>query len=97
MLFRSLAEGCEVRAFDPAAKQLPASLAAATMSSDPRSALAGADAAVICTEWPEFKVLPWAELIAAMRRPLIFDANRFVKSSLPESPALRYFSVGKTT
>ena len=94
---RLLAEGCEVRAFDPAAKQLPASLAAATMSPDPRSALAGADAAVICTEWPEFKSLPWAELITAMRRPLIFDANRFVKSSLPEMPALRYFSVGKTT
>ncbi len=94
---RLLAEGCEVRAFDPAAKQLPASLAAATMSPDPRSALAGADAVVICTEWPDFKALPWAELIAAMRRPLIFDANRFVKSSLPETPALRYFSVGKTT
>ena len=94
---RLLAEGCEVRAFDPAAKQLPASLSAATMSPDPRSALAGADAAVVCTEWPEFKALPWAELIAAMRRPLIFDANRFVKSSLPEMPGLRYFSVGKTT
>ena len=94
---RLLAEGCEVRAFDPAAKQLPASLSAATMSPDPRSALAGADAAVICTEWPEFKSLPWAELIAAMRRPLILDANRFTKSSLPEMPTLRYFSVGKTT
>ena len=86
-----------MRAFDPAAKQLPASLAAATMSPDARSALTGADAAVICTEWPDFRTLPWAELIAAMRRPLIFDANRFVKSSLPETPALRYFSVGTST
>jgi UDPglucose 6-dehydrogenase len=94
---RLLAEGCTVRAFDPAAKQLPASLAGATMSPDPRGALAGADAVVICTEWPEFKVLPWAELVAAMRRPLVFDANRFAKSSLPEMPGLRYFSVGKTT
>ena len=91
---RLLAEGCEVRAFDPVAKQLPAAL---TMSPDPRSALAGADAAVICTEWPEFKALPWMELIAAMRRPLIFDANRFVKSVLPATPTLRYFSVGKST
>jgi UDPglucose 6-dehydrogenase len=90
---RLVAEGCEVRAFDPAAKQLPATL---TMSPDPRSALAGADAVVVCTEWPEFKALPWAELIAAMRRPLIFDANRFVKSVLPEMPAFRYFSVGKS-
>ncbi len=94
---RLLAAGCEVRAFDPAAKQLPLSLAGATMSPDPHSALAGADAAVVCTEWPEFKALPWAELIPAMRRPLIFDANRFVKSVLPEMPALRYFSVGKST
>jgi len=92
-----LAEGCEVRAFDPAVKQLPASLAGATMSPDPRSALAGADAAVVCTAWPEFKALAWVELIAAMRRPLIFDANRFVQSVLPEMPAFRYFSVGKTT
>ncbi len=94
---RLLTEGCAVRAFDPAAKQLPASLAGATMSPDPRRALAGADAAVICTEWPEFRALPWAELIASMRRPLIFDANSFTKSSLPETPGLRYFSVGKTT
>ena len=94
---RLLAEGCTVRAFDPAAKQLPESLAGATMSPDPRSALAGADALVICTEWPEFKALPWAELLAAMRRPLIFDANRFVKSALPETASLRYFSVGKST
>ncbi len=94
---RLLAEGCTVRAFDPAAKQLPALLAGATMSPDPRSALAGADAVVICTEWPEFKALPWAELLAAMRRPLVFDANRFVISSLLETPGLRYFSVGKTT
>ena len=94
---RLLAEGCTVRAFDPAAKQLPASLAGATMSPDSRSALAGADAVVICTEWPEFKALPWAELLAAMRRPLVFDANRFVISSLLETPGLRYFSVGKTT
>ena len=94
---RLLTEGCEVRTFDPVAKQLPASVARATMSPDPRSALAGADAAVICTEWPEFKSLPWAELIATMRHPLIFDANRFIKSSLPEMAALRYFSVGMTT
>ncbi len=94
---RLLAEGCKVRAFDPAVKELPASLAGAVMSPDARGALAGADAAVICTEWPDFKALPWAELLAAMRRPLVFDANRFMKSSLPEMPALRYFSVGKTT
>jgi UDPglucose 6-dehydrogenase len=94
---RLLAEGCTVRTFDPAAKQLPPSLAGATMAPDPQAALAGADAAVICTEWSEFKALPWPELIGSMRRPLIFDANRFTKSSLPEMPGLRYFSVGKTT
>lgn len=94
---RLLAEGCEVRAFDPAARQLPANLAGATMAPDPSSALAGADAAVVCTEWPEFKALPWAELIPTMRRPLIFDANRFVNSVLPARAGLRYFSVGKAT
>lgn len=94
---RLLAEGCTVRAYDPAAKQLPASLQSATMSAEARAALAGADAAVVCTEWSEFKALPWVELLASMRRPLVFDANRFVKSVLPDSPGLRYFSVGKTT
>ncbi len=67
------------------------------MAPDPSSALAGADAAVVCTEWPEFKALPWAELIPTMRRPLIFDANRFVNSVLPATAGLRYFSVGKAT
>lgn len=92
-----LAEGCKVRACDPAAKQLPEALEGAKISQDPRNAIEGADAAVICTEWPEFRALPWADLIPTMRRPLIFDANRFVKSVLPDSVKLRYFSVGKST
>ena len=52
-----LAAGADVRAFDPAVKQLPAELAPVRLAAQIADAVKGADAAVVCTEWPEFRRL----------------------------------------
>ncbi len=54
---RLLAAGARVQATDPAVKTLPDVLKGASLLPDIDAALAGADAVVIATEWPEFKAI----------------------------------------
>jgi UDPglucose 6-dehydrogenase len=41
-------------------------------------ALEGADAAVIATEWPQYRELDWGALRQRMRRPFIIDGRRLL-------------------
>lgn len=88
-----LAENCDVRAFDPTVHTLPEDLPI-TLSRSADEALAGADAAVICTERSEFKTINWDVSLRAMRRRLILDANGFLAADLARNPAVRYVVVG---
>jgi UDPglucose 6-dehydrogenase len=90
-----LAAGAVVNAFDPAVKQLPSELAAVTLAADLAAALAGSDAAVVCTEWPAFRDAPWPELVHALRQPVIIDANRFLEAQLKSLPGVKHLSVGR--
>jgi UDPglucose 6-dehydrogenase len=91
-----LKAGAQVRAFDPAVKSLPAELARVELCADLQSVLSGADAAVVCTEWPQFREGRWSDLIRAMRQPVIIvDANRFLEKQLATLPAVEHLSVGK--
>jgi UDPglucose 6-dehydrogenase len=88
------ARGYEVRACDPSLPALPAELGFIQFKSQPAEALDGTDAAVVCTEWPEFRQLGWRELIPAMRRPCVIDATRFLERMVSGVPGLRYVTVG---
>src|SRR3712207_3459923 len=58
---RLAGEGANVRVYDPvAADKAGEMLAGATIADSALSALDAADAAVLVTEWPEFKELDWA-------------------------------------
>src|SRR5437868_839555 len=72
---RLLAEGAEVRAWDPIARP---ELHGATIYESPLDAVTGADAAVIVTEWPQLKGLATDEVRAAMRHPLIIDGRNLL-------------------
>jgi UDPglucose 6-dehydrogenase len=84
-----------VNAFDPAVQQLPADLTETiTLADSALAALEGCDAAVIATEWPEFRALTAPDLIARMKTPIVLDANRFLDKSLGATPPMRYIAVG---
>lgn len=94
-LARALAQaGFEVRASDPSQPPLPADLGFIRYSANPTEALEGADAVVVCTEWPEFRQLDWPALAAKLRRPLVVDATRFLEKSVGSLPKLHYITVG---
>src|SRR5207248_8541479 len=71
--YRLLAEGAEVRAWDPVAH--PDGLKGIDLCDTVLDAVRGADAAVIVTEWPELRELASAEVREAMARPLIVDGR----------------------
>ena len=82
-------------AFDPAVKSLPPELSKVSLASDLVSALKGADAAVVCTEWPEFRQADWAKIISQMHQPVFVDANRFLEKELKTLPGVEHLSVGR--
>jgi len=94
-LARTLAAaGFEVRACDPAQPPLPADLAFIQFKSGAPEAVDGADAVVVCTEWPEFRALDWPALLPRLRRPLVLDATGFLEKSMAGQPRLQYVTVG---
>jgi UDPglucose 6-dehydrogenase len=93
-LCRALIAGrASIQAFDPLVRNLPPDLAV-TISRDAATALAGADAAIICTEWPAFKTLNWPALIRSMKQPVILDPNAFLAPELADNLPVQYFAVG---
>ena len=93
---RLAAEGVAVRGFDPAVKELPAEMnSILALSTSPLEAARGADALIVATEWPEFREVSALEVRAAMRTPLILDANRSLFQQWGAVKNVQYLSVGK--
>jgi UDPglucose 6-dehydrogenase len=90
-----LREGAQVIVHDPAAGDLPAALAAIERAPSAIDAAHGADALVIATEWPDYRKVAAAAVIAAVRNPLVVDANRFLGNTLGSDARIRLVSVGQ--
>jgi UDPglucose 6-dehydrogenase len=90
-----LEQGAHVQAHDPALKNLPEQHAAIHLCASPLEAAQGVDALVIATEWPEYRTVSMPETLAAMRAPVVLDANRFLAASLEALPGVTYVAVGK--
>jgi len=88
------ARGAHVVAFDPAVRALPDPLRRViTLAPSADAALRGASALVIATQWPEFKQLDLAPLLAGMARKLVLDANRFLADRVA-GLGVEYYAVG---
>jgi UDPglucose 6-dehydrogenase len=73
---RLLAEGAVVRAYDPVAMDVVGDrLRGVELSASAEAAVAGADAAVLVTEWRELVELDWAALRPMMRQPVVIDGR----------------------
>jgi UDPglucose 6-dehydrogenase len=91
---RLIAEGAEVRAWDPvvdAARLLPQAEAAATIE----GAVRGADAAVIVTEWDQLRDLARPEIRDLMARPLIVDGRNLLDPAQARAAGFAYEGIGR--
>jgi len=93
---RLLAEGADVRAWDPVADASQV-LKGVSVVSSIDEAVAGADAAVIVTEWDELRMLASPETLAAMRRPLIIDGRNLLDPDEVRAAGFAYEGIGRPT
>jgi UDPglucose 6-dehydrogenase len=93
---RLLAEGAEVRGWDPVADgaALPRGVELAPSVLD---AVRDADAAVIVTEWPELRELARAEVRHAMANPLIVDGRNLLDPAAVRACGFVYEGIGRKT
>jgi UDPglucose 6-dehydrogenase len=91
---RLLAEGAEVRAWDPLAE--PGSyLRGAQICDSVLEAVTGADAAVIVTEWKELRELASETVRSAMRNPLIIDGRNLLDPAQVSAAGFAYDCIGR--
>jgi UDPglucose 6-dehydrogenase len=89
---RLIAEGAEVRGWDPIARP---ELQGVTLCESPLEAVSGADAAVIVTEWPQLLEFPSEETRRAMRHPLIIDGRNLLEPETVRALGFAYEGTGR--
>jgi len=93
---RLLAEGAEVRGWDPVAK--PGELLKGVVICETiLDAVRDADAAVVVTEWEELQGLPSAEVRDAMQNPLIVDGRNLLDPAEVEELGFAYEGIGRAS
>jgi UDPglucose 6-dehydrogenase len=91
---RLLAEGAEVRAWDPVAH--PGELMKGAVFTDTvADAVRDADAAVIVTEWDELRGLATKEVRDSMARPLIIDGRNLLDPAATRAAGFAYEGIGR--
>jgi UDPglucose 6-dehydrogenase len=90
-----LKQNAKVQAHDPAVKSLSDQFVAIHLCASPIEAVQNADALVVATEWPDYRVIAMGEVVSALRTPLVIDANGFLAASFESLSAVTYVTVGK--
>jgi UDPglucose 6-dehydrogenase len=90
-----IAEGAEVRAYDPKAmeKALPL-VPGVKLVEKAEDVAAGADALLVLTEWTDFKSLPWADIKKSMISPLLFDGRNLLDPKEMRALGFTYTGIG---
>jgi UDPglucose 6-dehydrogenase len=91
-----IARGAKVKVHDPVA--LPRARREYADSEmifcdDPELMAQGADALVLVTEWPQYRDLPWENLTAQMRTPLLLDGRHFLDRHRLTRCGFRYVGI----
>jgi UDPglucose 6-dehydrogenase len=89
-------EGARVRAYDPVAEGAARKLLPnIELCESAASALEGAHAAILVTEWPEFAELDWASLRELMATPLVIDGRNFLDPRRLRQAGFAYEGIGR--
>jgi len=100
VVIRDLLErGAVICAYDPVAmpeaKHTFRDEPRVTYADAPLSALDGADALLIVTEWKEFRSPDFGTIKERLKQPLIFDGRNLYDPALVKQSGLEYYSIGR--
>ncbi|NMG31206.1 UDP-glucose dehydrogenase family protein [Aromatoleum evansii] len=94
-----LRRGARVTAYDPVAMREAERIfgddARISYAGRPRSALEGADALVIITEWKEFRSPDFEAIRSRLRQPAIFDGRNMYEPARVRFEGIEYFGIGR--
>ncbi len=95
---RLLAEGAVVRAFDPVISgEAGERLRGVDMCDTAEAALAGADAAVLVTEWKSLVQLDWADLRPTMRHAVVIDGRNALQPQMMIDAGYTFEGIGRAS
>jgi len=93
---RLLSEGAHVQATDPQAiSRTKTFFPTISYFDDAYAALKDADAALICTEWPDYKNLDWQMAGHSMSRRLVIDGRNLYNPKKMQALGFEYYSFGR--
>ncbi len=95
LAYRLLAEGADVVAWDPVA-DASSILHGVEFADTALGAVRDADGVVVVTEWPELRELPWAEIRAQMRTPLVIDGRNHLDADAIRALGFAYEGMGRS-
>jgi UDPglucose 6-dehydrogenase len=92
-----LKAGAVIQAYDPAAAGNARALYGdkIKIADDKYAALAGAEALLIATEWPEFKDAGTDQIKSSLKQPLVFDGRNIFQPAAMKEAGFTYYSVGR--
>ncbi len=95
-----LAQGAEVRAYDPVAKETAQQALAGlsvTYCQTSYEVAQGADALVVVTPWNEFKSLNMVRIRESMRRPILIDGRNIYEPAEMQRLGFTYRGIGRAS
>ena len=93
---RLLAEGAHVRAYDPVASDAAGErLRGVDLCASATQAVAGADAAVLVTEWRQIIELDWPALAPTMNRAVLVDGRNALDPQAMRDAGFTYEGIGR--
>ena len=92
---RLLAEGAEVCAYDPVVDGARERLHGVSMCASAEEAMAGADAAVLVTEWASIVGLDWEALRPTMRSPIVIDGRNALDPAAMAAAGYHFEGIGR--
>jgi UDPglucose 6-dehydrogenase len=91
--------GAKIQAFDPQAgkniKQLYKEEKNLSLADNEYTALKGAGALIIATEWSEFRSPDFKKIKAVLKEPVVFDGRNIYDQTQMEAEGFKYFSIGR--
>ncbi|MDF9391241.1 MULTISPECIES: UDP-glucose dehydrogenase family protein [Methylococcus] len=91
--------GAKVRAFDPVAQEeahrIYGERADLILCDSPESALQGADALAVVTEWNVFRSPDFDEIRQTLTRPAVFDGRNIYDPAYMKAQGFDYFAIGR--
>ncbi len=92
-----IAEGAQVRAYDPQAMDNARGIFKknVTLCHDVYTMAKGCDCLVLLTEWDEFKNLDFKRLAKGMRQTILFDGRNFYASKDLKKIGFEYYGIGR--